>query len=577
MASPLLRTYALYRPELSLVLVVLVLGLLVNGGFAVQQHCFGLALEDLRSAPAQEMEVVGRLWRWSALILGLTLGRGLLGWTQAVLAAVLGQRVLFGLRARILDQIQALDEAWHRRHGAGEVITRATRDADMVRDAVVIGSRQLLDTLLVIAAVLSLLWWYDPLLGAVPTLAVVVALLWMLRLTDRLVALSRRADERYEALTGHFAESVAGVRVVKAFALEGGRLEGYGRRVAAFMRAAARALRWSALRLPLPQALVALAHGWVLGWGAYLVGQGRLGLGEMVAGLMVYIGVIFRVEAVTRSVRLFADARASAARLWELLDARPALRSGDRAPAAGPLPLRLQGVAVAGERAPILDGLDLELRPGSVLAIVGATGSGKSSLAALCARFRDPDRGRVLLGDDDLRRLDLAALRRAVQVVPQESLLFSDSIAGNLRLGRPEASDAELWAALTAAGAAEFVRVLPDGLATAVGERGVTLSGGQRQRLCLARALIAQPQVLVLDDATSAIDASTERAILEGLRRELAGMGVLIMASRLSSVLLADEVAVLDGGRLVARGSHDALARSNRGYRELLCLDEEAA
>jgi ABC-type multidrug transport system fused ATPase/permease subunit len=243
-------------------------------------------------------------------------------------------------------------------------------------------------------------------------------------------------------------------------------------------------------------------------------------------------------------LQVFAAARASAVRLVEVLVA------------AGPVP--------------ILHGLDLTLAPGAVVAVVGRTGCGKSTLAALLPRLVDPGAGIVRIGGVPAAELDLDALRRAVQLVPQEAFLFSDSLAANLRLARPDAGDADIARALADACADRVVADLPDGLAARVGERGVSLSGGQRQRLCLARALVAEPRILVADDATSALDAITERTVLANLRRR--GCTTLLVASRLSTVLAADRVVMLAGGRIAAAGTHAELAAGSPDYRELMGL-----
>jgi ABC-type multidrug transport system fused ATPase/permease subunit len=248
------------------------------------------------------------------------------------------------------------------------------------------------------------------------------------------------------------------------------------------------------------------------------------------------------------------------------------VREGQGTASAGVL--RLEAIRVDDPRGgpPILDQLDLELRPGEVVALVGVTGAGKSTLASLLPRLRDPDGGCVRLNGVDVRTLRLAELRSRIQVVQQDSFLFSDSIAGNLLMAAPQASEAEMWSALERTAAKDFVAALPQGLAAEVGERGVTLSGGQRQRLCLARALMAKPWVLCGDDATSALDALTERTILAGLRRDLRGTAVLLIASKRSTVQLADRVVLLANGRIAADGTHAELIGDNPAYRELLGL-----
>ena len=280
-------------------------------------------------------------------------------------------------------------------------------------------------------------------------------------------------------------------------------------------------------------------------------------------------------------MQVFADARASAARIWDLLDAEALIQSGTQAVPEGPLGLKLDAVsayAPNGSTA-ILDRCDLEVAPGEVVALVGSTGSGKSTLAGLLSRLLEHAEGRVSIGSpwagwQDVRTLQLDALRHKVHVVPQEAFLFSDSLANNLRLGNPQATDEEVWQALEFADARAFVERMPDGLKTRMGDRGVTLSGGQRQRICLARAILAQPAILVLDDATSALDALTERRVLGHIRNLRAESGrpitTLLIASKLSTLLLADRVAMLSKGRIAAEGTHAALMESNADYRDLL-------
>ena len=524
---PLIRTYAIYGGQIGLLLVVVLLSFATNAGFAFQQHFFGMGFDELREGRlvtvAEDGALdTGRAWFWVGWLLVIAGSRGLLSYISQVAGMLLGQRLLYRLRDRVLGQVQRLDQAWHRRHGHGEIVTRATRDADKVRDAVIIGTRQLLDVALMMLSVVGLLFWYHPLLGSVPALCIAIGIWLNLRYADRLVALNRHADDAYDSLTQDLTETVSGVRVVKAFRLEHQRLTSFGQHLASFIARATHALRWSSLRLPWPQAIVAVGHGWVLTCGGWLAGTGRISPGYFLVGLMLMTGVIFRFEMVSRAVRLFADARASAGRLWELLDAEPSVVGGSASVPDGALGLKLDGVSVHEDGSPVLHDLDLQLEPGSTVALVGATGSGKSTLASLLPRLRDPSTGQVQLCGADgvwtaLPDYDLASLRRRVQVVAQDSFLFSDTIRANLVMADPDADEERLWAMLNAADAADFVRALPDGLDTLVGERGVTLSGGQRQRLCLARALIARPGLLILDDATSAVDALTERRILRAL------------------------------------------------------------
>ncbi|HVY39852.1 MAG TPA: ABC transporter ATP-binding protein [Polyangia bacterium] len=573
--------------------ICLALFVAVNVGLAAQQHLVGRAVEDLQRGRAVVRLAGGALdmrpaLMWVAILVGVATARGVLQYAAGVLSLTIGQELLSRLRDGILVQVQRLDLAYHLRHGVGEMVTRTTRDADKVRDALISVWRNVIETTLVIAGAIGLIAWYAPSLALGPALATVAGLAWLVRQVDKLVVLDRTVGAAFDAVNQDVSEGVHGVRVIKAFGLEPSRIARFEGAVGTFVGAAREALRFASTHIPVPQVIVAFSQVWVLVLGAWLVAHARLDVGSLVASLLMMNTVVFRVEAIGRVMQTFADARSSAARMMELLDAEPSIvdgTTGQGTVPAGPLGVRLSAVRVRspGGDTDILTDCSLSVAPGEIVALVGATGSGKSTLSALLPRLVDADAGSVLVGSDargwrDVRDIGLADLRRHVHVVPQEVFLFSDSVAANLRVGAPGAGEADLWSALRLAAADDVVQQLPQGLETRVGDRGVTLSGGQRQRLALARALVARPPVLVLDDATSALDALTERRILDGLRTLSAPGGrpvtVLVVASKLSTVLLADRAALLVGGRIVATGTHAHLARTQSGYRELLGIDE---
>lgn len=612
--QPLLRCLALYRLMPWRFALTATLFTIVNLSLAWQQWLVGRAVHDVESGRAVQRQADGTLdWSlaryWLLALLAVAGVRAVLQYSGGVMSLIIGQDLLTILRQRILQQVQRLDLAYHWRHGVGELVTRTTRDADKVRDALISFWRQVFETALVVIASIGLLCWYSPFLGLPPLLLTLAGIGIFVAQTGKLVHLDRAAGAAYDKVNQELSEGVNGVRVIKGFGLEQRRIAVFSAHVDEFVRLARQALAYSASHIPLPQAVVALGHVWILAYGAHLVQQGRMNVGEIVAALLVANTLVFRIEGVGRVMQIFADARSSAGRIWELLDERPGIVggaaessanheaglasglasggvAGHSAGHAAPLPegalgLRLTGVDIMapGGSTAILSGCDFEVAPGEVVALVGATGSGKSTLAGLLPRLLEPDQGSVRIGSPwagwrDLRGLDLGQLRRKVHVVPQESFLFSDTLAANLRLAKPDATDAELEQALAWASASEVVQGMEHGLQTRLGERGVTLSGGQRQRICLARALLARPAILVLDDATSALDALTERRVLDNIRRLHASgdypVTVLMVASKLSTILLADRVAMLAGGRIAAQGTHQALMASHAGYRELL-------
>ena len=581
---PLLRSLAIYREMPWRFSLVAALYVAINLGLVWQQWLIGHAVNDVSAGRAVVRLADGSLeaglgWYWLGLMLAVALGRGVLQYIASVLSLVISQELLTRLRERILAQVQSLHLGYHWQHGMGEMITRTTRDADKVRDALITFWRQLVETPLVVLATVGLLSWYNPLLGLVPLLLTVTGLWIFVRQTERLVGLDRAVGSAYDRVNQDLSEGIGGVRVIKSFALEQRRIQGFADQVAVFAGLARQALAYSSSRIPLPQAVVALGHVWILVYGAHLVAAGQLSIGELVTSLLIATTLVFRIEGIGRVMQTFADARASAERIWQLLDAPAAIRSGTATLPATPLGLKLEHVSVTapGGGRDILQACSLSIQPGEIVALVGATGTGKSLLASLLPRLSDVTAGRVLLGSDasgwqDIRELQLGPLRQRVHVVPQESFLFAGTLAANLRLTAPSATDAQLRDALHRAAADDIVQRLPQGLDTPLGDRGVTLSGGQRQRLCLARALLGTPDILCLDDATSALDAISERQVLQNLR-QLRGTTVLVISSKLSTILLADRVLMLADGRITAMGRHADLQSTNAHYRDLLGID----
>lgn len=586
---PLLRSLLIYREMPWRFTLTAALFVVVSGGLALQQWLIGNALNEVNNGHAVVRLADGsldasRAWFWLWLLLGVALIRGITQYSAGVLSLILSQALLTRLRERILQHVQSLHLGYHWQHGMGEMISRTTRDADKLRDALISFWRQLLETPLIVLATVGLLIGYNLWLGLVPLLLTGVGLWIFVRQTERLLVLDREVGAAYDRVNQDLSEGIGGVRVIKSFALEAGRIERFNQQVDFFAEQARLALAYASSRIPLPQVVVALSHVWIFIYGACLVRDGRLGVGEWVTSLLIVTTLIFRIEGIGRVMQVFADARASAERIWQLLDAPLTIQSASEPLSKAPLGLCLAQVSVeapgGGQR--ILHQCSLTVQPGEVVALVGATGAGKSVLASLLPRLTDAEQGAVLVGSSrdgwqDVRTLKLDELRQRVHVVPQESFLFSDTLAANLRLAAPDASDETLRWGLSMAAADDVLERLPQGLNTALGDRGVTLSGGQRQRINLARALLAKPDILCLDDATSALDSVTERRVIENIRSLLQDQGrgttLLIISSKLSTLLLADRVLLLADGHIADSGSHAELVQRNAFYRDLLGVE----
>lgn len=587
---PLLRCLALYREMPWRFTITAVLFATLNFSMAWQQWLLGRAIHDVERGVAVVQTASGSLdysvaLSWMTILFAIAFGRGIIQYLAGLSSLIIGQDLLFILRERIFHQVQNLDLVYHREHGVGGMVTRTTRDADKLRDALMNFWRQIFETLLLVIATVGMLCWYNVWLGLIP-LAITIAGVGIFVLqTNHLVTLDRATGAAYDAVNQNLTEGVAGVRVIKAFGLESLRIEDFTRQVAQFSEHARAALAYATSRIPVPQMVIAMGHVWVLGFGAFLVGEGKLNIGELVASVMLANTLIIRVEGIGRVIQIFADARASAARIWELLDARPARETGVAPLPTGALGVKLENVSVQPQQhgKPVLQHCDLTIEPGEVVAVVGTTGSGKSTLMSLFPRLVDADQGEVAIGSSEngwqaVQTLNSEVLRNRVHIVPQESFLFSDRLAANLRLSKPDATDEELLTALDIANARDVINRLEHGLETRIGDRGLTLSGGQRQRICLARALLGDASILGLDDATSALDASTEKTILDNIRNFKNTHGrtvtVIIVSSKLSTVLLADRVVVLNHGQIVAQGTHTELSKNNPAYRELMGIQD---
>jgi ABC-type multidrug transport system fused ATPase/permease subunit len=499
------------------------------------------------------------------LRLGLTVVR-------RVVAGKVSLAVEFDLRQRFYAHLQRLELGFFDSQQTGQLMSRATVDLQSIRFFLGYGlvfiTQNLLTIALASAVMLAIKPWLALIALAPAPLVVYTA--------SRYNRVSRPAlqevQQRIAELTAEAEENVSGIRIVKAFAREEHQLHRFRRAVSRVFDQSVYSTRLQATFSPLIGLLPQLGIALVLLVGGREVISGNLSLGDFTAFYAYLVMLAGPMRMLGMTMAMAQRAVASGNRLFEILDREPRIESP---PGAPPLPagggrVELRGVSLRYEgAAAALSGVDLEVDVGRTVALVGPSGSGKTSLVALIARLYDASEGAVLVDGADVRSVDVASLRAEIAFVGDDSFLFSASVADNIAYARPEASREEVETAARRAQADEFIRDLPGGYDTVVGERGLTLSGGQRQRIAIARALLADPRILILDDATSSVDATTEAAIKAGLREAMAGRTTLIIAHRLSTVSLADEVVVMDGGRIVDRGSHEELLEGCGFYREI--------
>ncbi|MGW1185275.1 ABC transporter ATP-binding protein [Streptomyces drozdowiczii] len=476
------------------------------------------------------------------------------------------------LRTGMYATISRLDGKRQDELSTGQVVGRATSDLQLIQSLLFMLPMTIGNVLLFLIS-LVIMAWLSPLLTLV-AVAVAPALWYIARRSRaRLFPATWYAQSQAAAVAGVVDGAVSGVRVVKGFGQEDqetGKLREVGRKLFA---GRLRTIRLNSRYTPALQAVPALGQVAMLALGGWLATRGEITLGTFVAFSTYLAQLVGPVRMLAMVLTVGQQARAGVERVLELIDTEPSMKDGTKElPADAPASVEFDDVRFGYDetRRPVLDGFSLTIEPGETVAVVGASGSGKSTVSLLLPRFYDVSHGAVLVGGHDVRELTLDSLRAAIGLVPEDSFLFSDTVRANIAYGLPGATDEQIEQAARSAQADRFIAELPAGYDTKVGEHGLTLSGGQRQRLALARAILTDPRLLLLDDATSAVDARVEHEIHEALRQVMAGRTTLLIAHRRSTLNLADRIAVLDNGRLADLGTHEELERRCALYRRLL-------
>ncbi|MEU1188774.1 ABC transporter ATP-binding protein [Streptomyces sp. NPDC005859] len=518
--------------------------------------------------------------------------RGMAPWAGALIAAAvlvyastyirryyggrLALDVQHDLRTDMFETITRLDGRRQDELSTGQVVGRATSDLQLIQGLLFMLPMTIGNLLLFLISLVIMAWLSLPLtlvaLAVAPALAYIAG-----RSRTKLHPATWYAQAQAAAVAGVVDGAVSGVRVVKGFGQEDqetGKLREVGRRLFA---GRLRTIRLNSAYTPALQAVPALGQVAMLALGGWLAVGGHITLGTFVAFSTYLAQLVGPVRMLAVVLTVGQQARAGTERVLELIDTEPSMTDGTKAlPADAPATVEFDDVAFGYDPGrPVLDGLTFEIRAGETLAVVGSSGSGKSTVSLLLPRFYDVTRGAVLIGGHDVRELTLDSLRAAIGLVPEDSFLFSDTVRANIAYGRPDATQEQIEAAARAAQADRFIAELPDGYDTTVGEHGLTLSGGQRQRVALARAILTDPRLLVLDDATSAVDAAVEHEIHEALKQVMRGRTTLLIAHRRSTLGLADRIAVLDAGRLADLGTHEELQERSALYRRLLTDPDE--
>ncbi len=505
-------------------------------------------------------------------LVGLSVGQGVLGYFQGRWIEQASQNVAYDLRNQIYKKVSSLSFSYHDRTETGQLLARVMHDVDRLRFLNGRASMRLIEGVVIFISTLIVVALMNPRLAFLSVLSMPVLTLQAYYYSKRMRPLWLTLRDKISQMTSWVEQNLRGARVVKGFAQESAEIQRFAEQNSDWLKTSEEAVRIRAINDPLVVLITNIATIFIIWYGGRLVVQDVLTLGELVAFNAYMSQLTGPVRTLGRLIPILTEAAASGQRIFEILDTESEVKEApdavDLPPVEGRVTFQDVSFAYFGRRT-VLEAVNFEAAPGDVVALLGTTGSGKSTIINLIPRFYDVTKGAVTVDGHDVRNVTLSSLRDQIGIVLQETTLFAASVRENIAFGRPDATEDDVIAAAKAAQAHEFIEALPKGYATRVGERGSTFSGGQKQRIAIARALLKDPRILILDDALSSVDTETEQLIQQALERLMQGRTSFVIAQRLSTVRMADQILVLDKGRVVARGTHEQLLKTSGLYADI--------
>ncbi|HOU13820.1 MAG TPA: ABC transporter ATP-binding protein [Anaerolineae bacterium] len=563
----MLRCFGYLRPSWKLMVGAYLTMLIISALGVANPQLLRWGID--RGIKAGDMGVLG----WAVLgVLGLTLLNGVLSFFQGRWTELASQQVAYDMRNDIHRKLSTLSFAYHDQAETGQLLSRAIQDVDRIRFMTGRATLHLINGVITFFATTAMMLTMNPRLTLLAMLTTPLLFYQTFTFARKIRPMWLALQQQMAILTTRLEQNLRGMRIVKGFAQEPAETARFEAENATWFQIAANSARLQSINGPLMGLITNIGSIFILWYGGRLVIEGGLTLGELVA-FTAYMGQLAGpVRMLGRVIPAIVQAIACGERIFDILDAESEVKES---PDAIVLPevrghVRFENVSFAYfGRHKVLENVTLDVPPGQIVALLGATGSGKTTIINLIPRFYDVTAGRVTVDDYDIRDVTLNSLRAQIGIVLQETTLFADTIRANIAFGRPDATEDEIVAAAQAAQAHDFILEMPEGYDTKVGERGVTLSGGQKQRIAIARALLKDPRILILDDAMSSVDTETEQLIQMALERLMRGRTSFVIAQRLSTVRLADQILVLEHGHIVAQGTHEELLHTSGLYVEI--------